>query len=117
MVFWVPLKPRARISREIPWGWYVDPEDSRVLKPIQEQLETLAKAKLLVKTGVSLRDAATWLSAVTGKYLSHVGLMKQMKKEQLAERRRAWDLGVRRKAEKELADGATEHSPASTETQ
>lgn len=108
---------RRRIAREVPWGYTINRDNPRLLDPIEELLDTLDKAKDLCNKGVSLRDAAKWLYAVTGVYLSHVGLGKQIKKENKAKKRAAALLGLERTkalGDKEFGDGATGHPPAST---
>lgn len=70
-------KPIPRLSRTIPFGYEVDPEDGDRLLPIPLQLEALDKAKTYVKR-FSYRDVAQWIEAVTGRSISHVGLKKRI---------------------------------------
>jgi hypothetical protein len=78
--------PIPRIGRTIPFGYKVDEEDENLLQPIELELEALAKAKQHLKQ-YSLREVAAWLSKVSGRYISHVGLSKRIKDEQSYKRR------------------------------
>ena len=71
----------VRVGRIVPFGYRQDPEDSDILLPIPEELETLEEAKRFLKQ-YSYRDVANWLSEKSGRYISHVGLMKRVKLEQ-----------------------------------
>jgi hypothetical protein len=75
-----------RIGRTVPFGYKVDEEDESLLQPIPSELEALAKAKKHLQQ-YSLRDVARWLSKITGRYISHVGLSKRIKDEQSYKRR------------------------------
>ena len=70
----------VRVGRVIPFGYRQDPEDSDILLPIPEELETLEEAKKFLKQ-YSYRDVANWISEKSGRYISHVGLMKRVKLE------------------------------------
>lgn len=86
-----PKKPYVkipRIARTIPFGYRVDPEDPKWLEPIPSELEALEKAKQYLKQ-YSLRNVAAWLSKVTGREISHVGLTKRIKNEQSQRQRTA----------------------------
>ena len=74
---WVPI---PRISCVIPFGYEVDPEDPNTLLPVPIQLEALEAAKKHVKR-FSYRDIANWLTAVTGRSISHMGLKKRLEIE------------------------------------
>jgi len=89
---WVDI---PRISRTIPFGYVVDPEDNDVLKPIPDELNKLVLAKKYLKQ-YSYREVANWLSAHTGRSISHVGLMKRVKNER---RRKSQSTSLRRWAE------------------
>ena len=75
---WYPV---VRIGRHIPFGYEQDPEDQDILLPIEDELELYEKAKKFLKQ-YSYRDVANWLSTQSGRYISHVGLMKRVKIEQ-----------------------------------
>ena len=42
---------KKRVSRTIPFGYKVNEEDDKVLKPIQEELAAIAKANQYNKNG------------------------------------------------------------------
>ena len=74
---WVPI---PRIARVIPFGYELDPEDPNTLLPVPIQLQALVEAKKHVKR-FSYRDVANWITAVTGRSISHVGLKKRLDSE------------------------------------
>lgn len=67
-----------RMSRTIPFGYERDPEDDELLVPVILELEALKKAKAHIKKGYSYRETAKWLSEVTGRSISHMGLRKRI---------------------------------------
>ena len=70
-----------RVARTTPFGYEVDEEDDNFLLPIDNELELLEKAKQhLIQ--YSYREVANWLSKFTDRYISHIGLMKRVKREQ-----------------------------------
>tara|TARA_R110000772_G_scaffold53206_3_gene121797 strand:- start:524 stop:955 length:432 start_codon:yes stop_codon:yes gene_type:complete len=73
--------PVVRVGRFIPFGYRQDPEDSDILLPIPKELEFMEQAKKYLKQ-YSYREVSAWLSEQSGRYLSHVGLMKRVKLEQ-----------------------------------
>lgn len=73
-------KKVPRVSRTIPFGYKLDSEDPDVLLPIPLELEALELAKKHVKV-YSYRVVADWLSEVTGRKISHVGLDKRIKSD------------------------------------
>ena len=80
----IEVKERVRIprvARTIPFGYEQDPKDKDILLPIVDELDLLEKAKKFLKQ-YSYRDVANWLSTQSGRYISHVGLMKRVKIEQ-----------------------------------
>ena len=74
---WVPI---PRISRTIPFGYDVDPDDPDVLLPNEYQLDMLEKANQYLKQ-YSYREVANWLTRNTGREISHVGLKKRLDNE------------------------------------
>jgi len=74
---WVPI---PRISRTIPFGYDVDPDDPDVLLPNEYQLDMLEKAQQYLKQ-YSYREVANWLTRNTGRDISHVGLKKRLDNE------------------------------------
>ena len=74
---WIEI---PRISRTVPFGYELHPEESDVLAPIPDELDKLQQAKKYVKQ-YSYREVANWLSKNTGRYISHVGLRKRLDNE------------------------------------
>ena len=74
---WVPI---PRISRTIPFGYDLDPDDPDVLLPNEYQLDMLEKASQYLKQ-YSYREVANWLTRNTGREISHVGLKKRLDNE------------------------------------
>ena len=68
-----PIKIRK--ARVIPFGYRKSESDDKILAPIQEELEALEQAKVYLDNS-SYREVATWLTKKTGRYISHVGLLK-----------------------------------------
>ena len=71
---WVAI---PRISRVIPFGYEVDPNNPNTLLPVPIELEALEAAKKHIKR-FSYRDVANWITAVTGRSISHMGLKKRL---------------------------------------
>ncbi len=74
---WVPI---PRISRVIPFGYKVSEDDPNLLIPIPLELQAIEEAKKHVKR-FSYRDIANWITAVTGRSISHEGLKKRLEIE------------------------------------
>lgn len=72
--------PIPRLSRIVPFGYEVDESDPDVLQPIQIELQALEKAKKYLRQ-YSYREVANWLSAQTGRQISHMGLKKRIENE------------------------------------
>ena len=70
---WVAI---PKVSRTIPFGYELDPNDAGVLLPIADELDKLEMAKKYLKQ-YSYREVANWLTRNTGRTISHVGLMKR----------------------------------------
>jgi zona occludens toxin (predicted ATPase) len=75
-----------KFGRTIPFGYKLDEANPDMLLPIPSELEALEKAKKHLKR-YSLREVAAWLSTLTGRSISHVGLSKRIKDEQSYRRR------------------------------
>lgn len=75
-----------RLGRTIPYGYSVDEANPGWLVPIPLELEAIEKAKKYLKQ-YSYRQVAAWLTTVTGREISHVGLMKRVKSEQSQKRK------------------------------
>lgn len=73
--------PIVRVSRVVPFGYMQDPEDPDMLLPVEKELILFEEAKKHLKQ-YSLRDVAAWLSAKSGRYISHVGLRTRVMQEQ-----------------------------------
>ena len=74
---WVQI---PRIARTVPFGYKQNEEDPDILDPIPTELDLLEKARQYVNQ-YSYREVANWLSANTGRYISHVGLRKRLANE------------------------------------
>ena len=74
---WVQI---PRIARTVPFGYTQNIEDPDILDPIPVELDLLEKARKHVNQ-YSYREVANWLSANTGRYISHVGLRKRLGNE------------------------------------
>lgn len=93
---WILPKPTSknnyvkipRLGRTIPFGYAVDEEDEEWLVPVPVELDALEKAKDHLKQ-YSLRQVAAWLTKVTGREISHMGLSKRIKSEQSTRQRNA----------------------------
>ena len=72
--------PIPKIGRTIPFGYRQDETDPDLLQPIPAELEALEKAKKHLKQYPS-RQVAAWLTKVSGREISHVGLLKRIKSE------------------------------------
>lgn len=77
--------PIIRVGRIVPFGYRTDPEDKHRLLPVEEELILLEAAKQHLKN-YSLRDVAAWISAKSGRYISHVGLRTRIQSEQYQQR-------------------------------
>jgi len=71
---WFPI---VRASKHIPFGYVVSEDDPDLLVPVKEELILLEKAKVYLKR-YSYRNVAAWLSAESGREISHVGLYKRV---------------------------------------
>ena len=69
-----------RISRTVPLGYKEDPNDPDLLQPVVEELQALEQAKKYL-IQFSYRDVAVWLTKVTGRYISHMGLKKRVEND------------------------------------
>lgn len=79
---WYPI---VRVGRIVPFGYRQDPDDCDILLPIEEELELFEEAKKHLKQ-YSSRNVAAWLSEQSGRYISHVGLLKRVKLEKSRKR-------------------------------
>ena len=80
---WVAI---PKFGRTIPFGYRIDDDEPDWLQPIQTELEALEKAKKFISQ-YSSRQVAAWLTKLTGRTISHVGLLKRIKNEQSHKRK------------------------------
>lgn len=109
MGYWqLPLPPKkhnkewhpiVRVTQKIPFGYELDPDNDKLLLPIEHELDALELAKRHLKQ-YSLRAVAQWLSKETGRHISHGGLKKRVEVEQ----RRRKALAIKRKLAKWLEE-------------
>ena len=74
---WIQI---PRIARTVPFGYKQNEEDPDILDPIPVELDLLEKARKYVNQ-YSYREVANWLTANSGRYISHVGLRKRLANE------------------------------------
>ena len=74
---WVSI---PRIARIIPFGYKQDEKDPDILRPVSKELDLLEKARQHVNQ-YSYREVANWLTANTGRSISHIGLRKRLMNE------------------------------------
>lgn len=72
--------PRGFITR-VPFGYEANSEDHELLTPIPFELDALEKAKDYLLKDYSTRVVATWLSAYTGRNLTHTAMITRIKKD------------------------------------
>lgn len=84
--------PIPKLARTIPFGYKEDEDDPDLLQPIEFELQALDKAKEHLRQ-YSYREVAQWLSEVTGRSISHMGLKKRVEADN-ARRRTANVLDV-----------------------
>ena len=95
--------PIVRVTQKVPFGYEVDPNNDKLLVPIEHELEALELAKQHLKQ-YSYRAVAQWLSKETDRYISHGGLKKRIEVEQ--RRRKAYE--IKRKLAKWLEETLSE---------
>ena len=106
-----------KLGRTVPFG-YKEGVDEGWLDPIPMELEALEKAKKHLKQ-YSSRDVSAWLSKLTGRTISHVGLLKRIKDEQSRKRKSAtyrklakrYEEALRKAEEYEKRIGVKEDDP------
>lgn len=86
-----PKKPETewfslvRVGRTVPFGYYEEPSDPDILRPIPKELELLEKAKKFLKEYPS-DEVAYWLSQESGREITRQGLNKRIKLERKHQR-------------------------------
>ena len=68
------LMLKTRKGNTVPFGYNLA-EDNHSLEPIEIDLAALENAKEYLENS-SYREVAQWVTATTGRYISHVGLIK-----------------------------------------
>ena len=76
-------EPIVRTSRQIPFGYKLDPDDNWILLPIPSELDLLEQAKQHLKN-YSYRAVADWLTEKSGRSITHAGLRQRV----ISERRK-----------------------------
>lgn len=71
----------ANTARKEPFGYQLTEEG---LKPVEEQLEALEKAKYYIESGCSMQSARDYIVAKTGRKISVPGMLKAIKYESKA---------------------------------
>lgn len=89
----------VRVSRQVPFGYRIHPENDKLLEPIPDELEALELAKRHIKQ-YTYREVAAWLTRQTGRYISFRGLKKRLD----VERRRKKAASIKRKLAKQLEE-------------
>ncbi len=73
---------RRKKARIIPFGWKDSEEHEGFLEEIPEQQQAMQQAQDFLR-GSSYREVAEWLSAETGRRITHAGLRHLFKLEDL----------------------------------
>jgi hypothetical protein len=76
---YVPIPILSRYGK-VPFGYELKEGDKFLLYPIANELQALEKAKGYLKR-YSSRHVAAWLTKVTGKSISHTGLLQRVRDE------------------------------------
>jgi len=81
---------KIKRGRTVPFGYELCEDDPDLLRPIPLELDALSKALKYLRDGSPYREVAIWLSKVTGRSISHVGLRKiALKRKKTLDRRTA----------------------------
>jgi hypothetical protein len=75
----VPIPKIGNLTR-VPFGYKLNEKDPLQLDPIPLELEALEKAKGYIHR-YSSRHVAAWLTKVTGRYITHRGLLQRIRSE------------------------------------
>jgi hypothetical protein len=89
----------VRVSRHVPFGYRIHPDNDKLLEPIPDELEALELAKRHIMQ-YTYREVAAWLTKQTGRYISFRGLKKRLD----VERRRKKAASIKRKLTKQLEE-------------
>jgi hypothetical protein len=71
-------QPIPKIAYFMPYGYEVDPENPKMLKPINRHFALLWMAKHHLRSS-SYYEVAAWLSKASGKRITHTGLHKLLR--------------------------------------
>lgn len=79
-----PKKTRSwctevRKAHTIPFGYELSKDDPKLLLPIPKELEAIEAAIEHLKASTS-HEVARWVHGITGRYISHTGLLKSIKR-------------------------------------
>jgi hypothetical protein len=99
-----------RLTRQVPFGYEIDPDDEDWLRPISKELELLELAKKHLKQ-YSYREVSAWLSTQSGRYISHMGLRKRID----VERKRRSLAAIKRKLAQRLEKALRQYEILETE--
>lgn len=66
---------RVRRNQHVPWGYKISDYDPQLFEPIEEELDLLEKAFDYMRY-CSSHEVARWLTQMTGRPISHAGLIK-----------------------------------------
>lgn len=91
---WIPVPSLSKGHyKTVPFGYKPNPDNPDLYEPIPEQLAALEEAKKYLKRYPS-RQVAAWLTKITGRSISHEGLLKRLRYEQYNQSKvstlRAW---------------------------
>lgn len=80
---WIPIpkNPTGGGYYTVPFGYKISEDNPDLYEPIPEQLAALEKARGYLKRYTS-RKVAAWLTKVTGRSISHKGLLQRLRYEQ-----------------------------------
>jgi hypothetical protein len=76
----VPKNPKGTV-KTIPFGYKLSEETPDLYEPIPDQLAALEKARKHLKRYTS-RKVAAWITKITGRSISHDGLLQRLRNEQ-----------------------------------
>lgn len=82
------IQYKRKLGPTIPFGWELVESSTDLLRSIPGQQYLLDQAKEYTKRS-SLREVAKWLSAKSGRSISHVALYTMLKKDESERNRKA----------------------------
>lgn len=74
-------EPIRKRGPAVDFGYEQDKDDPQLLVPIPDQLDCLMEGLELCRKGCTFREVANWITATTGRYLSHKNLWKKFHEE------------------------------------